>query len=134
LQSKQKAINTRDETKHEPLKPDQTILKKVVDEQINTTDEQLEKAVNDLTKVRNEILPVANDVADTIIRKYEKAKQRGQATELSSPIEPLTVTLNDAGKLRTQAFIKGLKLFDSNNPYWIISDKARELNPDRCGF
>lgn len=139
LQSRQEVIETRDETNTELLTSDQILIKQVADEKLNTVVTELEKGVVELTKVRDEILPLANDVADTVIRKYEKAKQRGQATELSNPIEPLTVTLNEANKFRTQSFFNGLKLFDSDKSqkselYWVISDNARKLSPDRCGL
>ncbi len=138
-QSRQKLIEIYEEINLEKLPPHAISMKQDIDKMLDTIEKQAENEVAKLAKVRNKTLAVANSVSDTIIRKYEKAKQRGQATDLSDPREPLTVTLNEENKFRTKSFINGLKLFDSDKSemgkfYWEFSDRNRKISPDRCAL
>lgn len=136
-QSRQKFIEQRTSLYGQQLEQNNPQLKQETDQKMKETDKNLLRVLDELEKSQKEILPQANEVADTIVIKYEKALKRGQATDLPSNIEPLTVNQNESKKFITGPFIAGLKLFDRDKSglnilSWTLNDSGRSLQPNRC--
>jgi hypothetical protein len=136
-QSKQSAIDQRNTPYGQELDRKDLQRKQQTDQKMIELAEGLRREEPELEKAQKNILPKANEVADTILRKYQKARSRGQYTDLPPSVEPLTVKQNESKKFVTTSFINGLKLFDSdksgrNQLSWTLNDSGRNLQPNRC--